>query len=109
MKNVDNKVVKGFGEEWDSYNQSTLSEIEAKDLFNRYFNIFPDNFLQNNKVGIDIGCGSGRWAQQIAPLVKELHCVDASDQALGVAKKNLADFDNCIFYHINNLISFIKF
>ena len=101
MKNVDNKVVKGFGEEWDSYNQSTLSEIEAKDLFNRYFNIFPDNFLQNNKVGIDIGCGSGRWAKQIAPLVKELHCVDASDQALGIAKKNLADFDNCIFYHIN--------
>ena len=63
MKNVDNKVVKGFGEEWDSYNQSTLSEIEAKDLFNRYFNIFPDIFLQNNKVGIDIGCGSGRWAK----------------------------------------------
>ena len=101
MKNVDNKVVKGFGEEWDSYNQSTLSEIEAKDLFNRYFNIFPDNFLQNNKVGIDIGCGSGRWAKQIAPLVKELHCVDASEQALRIAKKNLADFDNCIFYHIN--------
>ena len=100
-KNVDNKVVKAFGEEWNSYNQSILSEKEAKDLFNRYFNIFPENFLQNNKVGIDNGCGSGRWAKQIAPLVKELHCIDASDQALGIAKKNLADFDNCIFYHIN--------
>ena len=101
MKNVDDKVVEGFGEEWDSYNQSALSEVEAKKLFNRYFNIFPDNFLHDDKVGIDIGCGSGRWAKQIAPLVKELHCVDASNQALGIAKNNLADFDNCIFYHIN--------
>ena len=47
----------------------------------------------------DIGCGSGRWAKHIAPLVKELHCVDASDHALNVAKNNLTGFDNCIFIH----------
>ena len=39
LKNIDEKVVKGFGEEWDSFNQSSLDEKEAKDLFNRYFNI----------------------------------------------------------------------
>ena len=99
MKNVDDKVVKAFGEEWDYYNQSSLKEEEAKDLFSRYFNIFPSNFLQDDKVGIDIGCGSGRWAKHIAPLVKELHCVDASYQALNVAKNNLNSFDNCIFTH----------
>ena len=99
MKNVDDKVVKAFGEEWDYYNQSSLKEEEAKDLFSRYFNIFPSNFLQDDKVGIDIGCGSGRWAKHIAPLVKELHCVDASYQALNVAKNNLDSFDNCIFTH----------
>ena len=99
MKNVDVNVVKGFGEEWDSYNQSSLSDIEAKDLFSRYFNIFPSNFLQDDKVGIDIGCGSGRWAKHIAPLVKELHCVDASKKALNVARNNLDSFDNCIFTH----------
>ncbi|SVB89997.1 uncharacterized protein METZ01_LOCUS242851 [marine metagenome] len=99
MKNVDDNVVKGFGEEWDSYNQSSLSDIEAKDLFSKYFNIFPSNFLQDDKVGIDIGCGSGRWAKHIAPLIKELHCVDASNQALSVAKNNLDGFDNCIFTH----------
>ena len=96
MKNVDDKVVKAFGEEWDYYNQSSLKEEEAKDLFSRYFNIFPSNFLQDDKVGIDFGCGSGRWAKHIAPLVKELHCVDASYQALNVAKNNLDGFDNCI-------------
>ena len=99
MKNVDDKVVKAFGEEWDYYNQSSLKEGEAKDLFGRYFNIFPSNLLQDDKVGIDIGCGSGRWAKHIAPLVKELHCVDASYQALNVAKNNLDSFDNCIFTH----------
>jgi len=99
LKNVDVNVVKGFGEEWDSYNQSSLSDIEAKNLFSRYFNIFPSNFLQNDKIGIDIGCGSGRWAKHIAPLVKELHCVDASKKALNVARNNLDSFDNCIFTH----------
>ena len=79
LKNIDEKVVKGFGEEWDSFNQSSLDEKEAKDLFNRYFNIFPSDFLKDNKIGIDIGCGSGRWAKHIAPLVKELYCVDASN------------------------------
>lgn len=99
LKNIDEKVVKGFGEEWDSFNQSSLDEKEAKDLFNRYFNIFPSDFLKDNKIGIDIGCGSGRWAKHIAPLVKELYCVDASNQALNVAKNNLNGFDNCVFIH----------
>ena len=99
MNNIDEKVVEGFGEEWDSYDQSSLSEKEAKDLFKRYFNIFPSEFLQGDKVGIDIGCGSGRWAKHIAPLVKELHCIDASNQALNVARKNLNGIENCIFTH----------
>jgi ubiquinone/menaquinone biosynthesis C-methylase UbiE len=99
LKNIDEKVVKGFGEEWDSFNQSSLDEKEAKDLFNRYFNIFPSDFLKDNKIGIDIGCGSGRWAKHIAPLVKELYCVDASNQALNIAKNNLNSFDNCVFIH----------
>ncbi len=97
MKNVDTNVVKGFGEEWDSYNQSSLTDKETKDLFDRYFNIFPKDFFAKDKIGIDVGCGSGRWAKHIAPLVKGLHCVDASNQALNVAKNNLESFNNCTF------------
>ena len=110
MNNINEKVLENFGEEWTTFDQSLLSEKEAKDLFDRYFNIFPSEFLQKNKVGIDIGCGSGRWAQQIAPLVKELHCVDASNQALKVARKNLKGIDNCIFSEISTdaLISLEK-
>ena len=101
MDNIDNKVVKGFGEEWDYYDQSSLDEAESKDLFDRYFNIFPDNFLLGDKIGIDIGCGSGRWAKHIAPLAKELYCIDARKQALNVARKNLINFDNCTFSNIS--------
>jgi ubiquinone/menaquinone biosynthesis C-methylase UbiE len=97
VKNVDTNVVKGFGEEWASFNQSSLSDQEALKLFKRYFNIFPKRSLNNAMVGIDIGCGSGRWAKHIAPLVQELYCVDASLKALDVAKKNLQKFDNCLF------------
>ena len=99
QKNVDKDVVRGFGEEWSSYNQSALNDDEGKELFSRYFSIFPSNFLQNNKVGIDIGCGSGRWAKYVFPLVKELYCFDASENALNVAKNNLAKSNNCSFIH----------
>jgi ubiquinone/menaquinone biosynthesis C-methylase UbiE len=101
LNNIDEKVVKGFGQEWDSYNQSSLVESESKTLFNRYFNIFPSEFLTSDKVGVDIGCGSGRWAKHVAPLVKELYCVDASDQALNVARKNLNGIGNCTFAHVS--------
>jgi SAM-dependent methyltransferase len=53
--------------------------------------------LPAGAVGFDAGCGSGRWAQQVAPRVGRLHCVDASAQALEVARRNLADVDNCTF------------
>ena len=99
LNNVDEKVVKGFGEEWEFFDQSSLDEKEAKDLFNRYFNIFPKEFITDDKVGVDIGCGSGRWAKYVAPLVKELYCVDPSEQALNVARKNLKGINNCTFTH----------
>ena len=100
MKNVNDKVVAGFGDEWSSFDQSTLDKAESKDLFNRYFNIFPSELLKQDKIGIDIGCGSGRWAKHVAPLVGELYCVDASVKALEVARKNLAKSDNCIFENL---------
>jgi ubiquinone/menaquinone biosynthesis C-methylase UbiE len=46
-----------------------------------------------------MGCGSGRWAQVVAPRVGKLHCVDASAEALEVAKTNLAALTNCELHH----------
>lgn len=96
-RNIDQKTVDGFGDEWLRFDQSDLSAREHKVLFDRYFSIFPWHVLPDDAEGFDLGCGSGRWARLIAPLVEHLHCIDPSS-ALDVARKNLAQFDNCEFH-----------
>ncbi len=99
MKNVDQKTVEGFGLEWSSFDQKSLSEQEKNKIFDDYFEIFPWDRLPNNSVGADIGCGSGRWASVVVSKVGFLHLVDASEKALDVARNNLRDINNCDFIH----------
>lgn len=97
-ENIDKQVVAGFGDEWSRFDQSQLSREEFERMFENYFNIFPWNDLSPVAVGFDLGCGSGRWAKQVAPRVGRLHLVDPSADALNVAKNNLRDADNCEFH-----------
>lgn len=97
--NYDLKTVHGFGEEWTQYDQSEMPEEELKNWFSAYFKLFPFAQLTENSVGADFGCGSGRWAKLMAPKIGKLYCVDASDAALSVAKKNLANQTNVDFIH----------
>jgi SAM-dependent methyltransferase len=99
MQNLDERTVRSFGEEWSAYDQSDLSNEESARLFGAYFAIFPWSLLPRGAVGADIGCGSGRWARNVAPRVGVLHCIDASDAALAVARRNLAGQPNCRFHH----------
>ena len=46
-----------------------------------------------------MGCGSGRWAKFVADKVHILNCIDPSEKALNVAKKNLSKFSNVNFYN----------
>ena len=96
--NYDPKVVDGFGSEWQRFDQQAMEHPEARQLFERYFAIFPWASLPANAVGFDAGCGSGRWARFVAPCVGVLHCVDASADALRVAARNLSSFGNCRFH-----------
>ena len=43
---------------------------------------------------MDIGCGSGRWARFVAPQVDRLTCVDASEEAVAVARRALSSHAN---------------
>lgn len=97
MVNYDKATVSGFGDEWNRFDQSQLSEQERNELFDRYFRIFPWNTLPTDATGFDLGCGSGRWAMLVAPKIGKLHCIDPSS-ALDVAKKNLAHLSNCEFH-----------
>jgi ubiquinone/menaquinone biosynthesis C-methylase UbiE len=97
-RNVDSATVQGFGEEWTLFDQADLDEAERQQTFAQYFSIFPWESLPPGAVGADLGCGSGRWAKSVAERVGVLHCVDASPEALAVARATLAGRDNCEFH-----------
>jgi hypothetical protein len=61
--NLDTDVAAGFGHEWSSFRQgeSELSPADRQAIFESYFRVFPWDELPANAVGIDVGCGSGRW------------------------------------------------
>jgi ubiquinone/menaquinone biosynthesis C-methylase UbiE len=97
-RNADSATVDGFGDEWTRFDQSGLSEDERREIFDKYFGIFPFPEESRTWVGFDFGCGSGRWAALVAPRVAELACIDASTAALAVARRNLQDQGNCKFF-----------
>ena len=93
--NFDRKVINDFGNEWESYDQSSLDCNELKEQFSNYFKLFSWKGKVINGVGADIGCGTGRWAKFVAEKTNCLICVDASNKAIRVAKKNLCHKNNC--------------
>jgi SAM-dependent methyltransferase len=97
MKNIDEKTVESFGDEWSRFDQSGMSNEEASKVFNEYFNVFPWDALPLKAEGFDMGCGSGRWARWVAPRVGKLHCIDPSN-AIEIAKVNLLANGNVIFH-----------
>jgi SAM-dependent methyltransferase len=98
--NIDPDVAAGFGHEWSTFRQSQeeLSSADREAIFQSYFHIFPWAELPPHAVGIDVGCGSGRWSMMVAPRVGHLHLLDASREALAVARRNLAGVSNVSFH-----------
>lgn len=96
MKNFNKKVIEEFGEEWEKFDYNEINKDRLKENFDEYFSIFPFELINENSIGFDMGCGSGRWAQFIAPKIKKLNCIEPST-AIEVAKKNLREFKNICF------------
>jgi SAM-dependent methyltransferase len=96
--NADRATIDGFGEEWSEFDQAALSYEELSTVFASYFSVFPWQALPKDATGFDLGCGSGRWARLVALRVGRLHCIDPSEKALAVARKNLAANSNCTFH-----------
>jgi ubiquinone/menaquinone biosynthesis C-methylase UbiE len=99
-RNIDPDVAAGFGHEWSTFQQgeSEFLPVDREAIFRAYFHIFPWNGLPPAPVGMDVGCGSGRWSVMVAPKVGHLHLLDASADALAVAKQNLAEANNVSFH-----------
>lgn len=99
MSNRDDTVVEGFGREWAAFDQSGATDQDLQRAFASYFSVFPWKELPAVAKGFDLGCGSGRWARLVAPRVGELHCIDASAEALDVARRNLGNLPQAQFHH----------
>lgn len=97
-RNIDARTVAGFGEEWDSFDQTQLNEAEWRALFARYFAIFPWDSLPEGAEGFDLGCGSGRWAAGVVDRIGTLNCIDPSAKALAVAQRRLRGKANARFH-----------
>nr|ADD96615.1 2 polyprenyl 3 methyl 5 hydroxy 6 metoxy 1 4 benz oquinol methylase [uncultured organism MedDCM-OCT-S12-C71] len=95
--NKDSKVIDDFGDEWQRYGYVDFDRAALENNFAQYFDIFPWHQISENSEGFDMGCGSGRWAQFVAPRVGRLNCIEPS-QAIEVAKRNLAEHNNVSFY-----------
>lgn len=91
--NKDEKVIEEFGDEWIKYNYVNVDKEKLFESYQQYFDVFPWGLISKDSVGFDMGCGSGRWAQFVAPNVKMLNCIEPS-KAIEVAKQNLKTFTN---------------
>jgi SAM-dependent methyltransferase len=97
-ENIDHATVRDFGREWQRFDQTGIPHEEMLRIFGQYFAIFPWERLSPDAAGFDAGCGTGRWAALVAPRVGHLYCVDASVDAMGVARKKLAGVRNVSFH-----------
>ena len=56
----DDRVIKGFGQEWSRFRNDRLATEEIQEMFDLYTSVFPWDQLPENAEGFDAGCGSGR-------------------------------------------------
>ena len=96
--NLDEATVSSFGRQWARFDQSMVPEETLRKMFAEYFTIFPWERLPEDAVGADIGCGAGRWARFAAERASVLHCIDASDEALSVARLRLSSLANVVLH-----------
>jgi ubiquinone/menaquinone biosynthesis C-methylase UbiE len=104
-ENLDSRVATGFGREWSTFRQDSdhLSQQQRQAIFDDYFRIFPWHLLPpGGGVGLDVGCGTGRWSVLVAPRVQHLHLLDPSAEALNVVKENLRGVNN-VSYHLQSV------
>lgn len=75
-----------------------LSGVSEDDFWNKKPGHPWLNKLTKDMVFVDIGCGIGRMAKWVGPLVKQYHGIDISQEMLNVARAKFVDVTNVAFH-----------
>jgi SAM-dependent methyltransferase len=81
-------VLLGYDFSEDSANLHNQKEIK----------IALDFIGSGKKTILDIGCGIGRWAYNLKPVIKTYDGIDFSEEFIKAANNNFKDFDEIRFY-----------
>ena len=90
-RNIDEKVVQSFGEEWQKFHAFSDTEIER--LSRMYFDILDERMINPQIYAMDVGCGTGRWSKYLLDKIGFMEAIDPSD-AIFTADKLLGDAQN---------------
>ncbi|MGH2704397.1 MAG: class I SAM-dependent methyltransferase [Actinomycetota bacterium] len=85
------RTLERFGYEWTTFD---CIQPEDHEFWSNYFDDVPPESLVG-RIGVDVGCGKGRYAYFTAPLLRALVALDGSS-AVTAAAKNLAEFENVV-------------
>jgi SAM-dependent methyltransferase len=74
--NIDHQTVRSFGEEWSKFNE--FDDEDIRQIGHDYFDLLRLPDLSDKDV-LDVGCGTGRWANFLSPYVRSIEAIDPSD------------------------------
>jgi ubiquinone/menaquinone biosynthesis C-methylase UbiE len=90
-ENIDEEVIKDFGEEWLKFQDYTDETIDK--FVKEYFDILNETIVNSSSYAIDIGCGTGRWTKFLSTKAGFVEAIDPSN-AIIAADNLLGNIEN---------------
>jgi SAM-dependent methyltransferase len=72
--NADARTVQSFGEEWTRF--GTFTAEETRVAGDEVFDLLTPEMAHAGTVALDLGCGTGRWSNYLAPRVRFIEAID---------------------------------
>jgi SAM-dependent methyltransferase len=91
LDNTTTRTFESFGYEWNTFDDVREEDTQFAQVYFRDL----DMASLHGKIGLDAGCGKGRYTRFVAPHLDSLVALDGSS-AVEAAARNLASFPNVL-------------